>query len=421
MSQFSMVGWDYTDSRKDYEKLASLYASDISSIMVRNGIQNYVVLSTCNRFEIYFEGDPAELKLPYEPQNVLTDHDAVKHLFRVSAGLESMSIGENEILGQIKKSFTEAQKDGRSSTLLSLLFMAALNCGKKVRTKTGISSGKISIPSYCAEIIMKKVEDGSRKIAFVGAGEMTERIIKYIPDDMRTIITVYHRNSDSKQHLTNRLSGVNFRIIESYRDVVKDNDIIVTVTNSKVPLIHPDDVRDMKRFFLDISVPANVSRDVDAMQNATVMRLDNIEPEIRKNLEWKKQMVEEAELIVDQSVSAAERKILELESQDIIALIYKYSEKSGMDEIKELKKELNSGKNLDELLIPMVNSLIKKILHPHASFIKDVSKENDFRTLNRIRKHMEKFTDRGSVPSRSEDLRDSRNQRRQTLQLYRRS
>ena len=420
MSPFSMVGWDYTDSRRDYETLASLDDSSLHDLMAKNRIKNYVVLSTCNRFEIYFEGDNRSMIVPVEPQRSLQDHDAVNHLFRVSSGLESVSIGENEILGQVKKAFTDAQKSGRVSALLSLVFMASISCGKRVRSETGISSGKTSIPSYCADIIRSQYNGGKKSIAFIGTGDMTQRILKYMTGVERSSITVYARSQDSARNISSKLDGINVHVSDDYSGIIGKHDIIVTATDSRKPLIFPEDVGKYSRFFLDISVPANVSHDIDSMANAQVVRLQDIEPEIRGNMMWKIDMMKSAESIVEESVSITERKIMEMESQDIVAALYRFAESAGREEIMELKKEMGTGKPLDDLLEPMMNSLIKKILHPHASFIKGISKEGDFQTLNKIREHMEEIIDRASSTSKPGDRKGSRNRRHQTPQLYHR-
>ncbi len=420
MSPFSMVGWDYTDSRRDYETLASLDDSSLHDLMAKNRIKNYVVLSTCNRFEIYFEGDNRSIIVPVEPQRSLQDHDAVNHLFRVSSGLESVSIGENEILGQVKKAFTDAQKSGRVSALLSLVFRASISCGKRVRSETGISSGKTSIPSYCADIIRSQYNGGKKSIAFIGTGDMTQRILKYMTGVERSSITVYARSQDSARNISSKLDGINVHVSDDYSGIIGKHDIIVTATDSRKPLIFPEDVGKYSRFFLDISVPANVSHDIDSMANAQVVRLQDIEPEIRGNMMWKIDMMKSAESIVEESVSITERKIMEMESQDIVAALYRFAESAGREEIMELKKEMGTGKPLDDLLEPMMNSLIKKILHPHASFIKGISKEGDFQTLNKIREHMEEIIDRASSTSKPGDRKGSRNRRHQTPQLYHR-
>lgn len=379
MPSFSMFGWDFRDPGRLFEKIASIEDESIKKLIEKAGTSKYMILSTCNRFEVYYDGSCDLSLFPFEPQRVLFGQDAVKHLFLVSSGLESLSIGENEVLGQIKESYDRSLASGRSTNALSQVVRRAISCGKSVRSKTGIAEGKVSIPSYCGHVIYSEFKGSGKKISLVGTGKMVNDILKYTLEGCPKSLSVYGRTSSDLEAIKKKFPQVECRKLENIEDVVRNSDIIVFATSSKQPLLYSTDVSEIKesKNILDVSVPTNVDYSVSHLENFRVLRLNDIEPVIRKNIEWKKQLVEKAQLIVEAHTDKMMVKLHELESDYILAEIYNYSKKIGKFEAEEFKRAIKSGSDFESSLDGLINSLTNKLLHPQTSAIRDMIKGND--------------------------------------------
>lgn len=415
MPPFNMFGWDFRDSHRLFEKIASMDDEAIKRAIEGTGISKYVILSTCNRFEVYYEGSSTIGPFPFEPQRRLSHKEAVRHLFLVSSGLESLSLGENEILGQIKEAYDKALKSGRISGPMSGIMMKAISCGKSVRNKTGISAGRVSIPSYCGQVIYSSFRGNGKRIAIIGTGKMSMDILKYTLEGKPSAIIVYGRRKEGLDQIKNKFPRVECRILGDIKGVLNDSDIIIFATTSKSPLMFAEDFEDIRgrKAILDVSVPTNVDSSVDSMDVVRVMRLGDIEPVIRENMEWKKKLVGQAEMIVEEQAETMMKKLMELESDNLIAEIYNFSMRVGNEESFEFKRALDNGQDLDTALEGLVNSIIKKLLHPQTAVIRNMIRSGQAsQFLDSIRSYYAETKEiSASVYSESEDQEDHRNRR----------
>lgn len=374
MSAFKMIGWDFKDSQRLFEKVAAMSEESIDSLMKDASITNFIVLSTCNRFEIYYDGKSRIDPIPLETQRSLSGREAVEHLFLVSSGLESLSLGENEILGQLKESYEKALQKERSTSVMSSIFRKAISCGKDVRYRTGISAGRVSIPSYCGQVVYSTYRGNGKRISIVGSGKMSKDILKYVMEGKPSSITVYGRNDQAIEPIRQKFPEISYSILPEMEKVVQDSDIIIFATTSKKPLLLPEHFvsRDERKHILDVSVPTNVDYSVDSLENVKVMRLNDIEPVIKENMEWKRKLIDEARSIVEEHTDIMMSKLRELESEYIIAEIYSFARSIAETEADEFRRSLNSGQDTETALDGLVNSIVNKLLHPQTAAIKEL-------------------------------------------------
>ena len=179
-SELKVIRWDFKMDDNILEKKLQEDDDDLQYMLSSHGIEKRVILRTCNRLEIYYHEDTKISEKDLEKAEILTNEHAIKHLLRVSSGLESMSIGESEILRQIKDAFDLAHKLGRTDKFLSMIFQKALKVGKEVRETTEISHGRVSIPSIMIEQIEKKGLLNGTAIGVVGTGKMAATVVKYL-------------------------------------------------------------------------------------------------------------------------------------------------------------------------------------------------------------------------------------------------
>ncbi|MBV9080774.1 MAG: glutamyl-tRNA reductase [Elusimicrobia bacterium] len=281
-----------------------------------------VLLSTCNRMEIYArpESDPARAvralstffeTLYRDPavQPALYRYEgteAVRHLFRVSAGLDSMVVGESEILGQVKSAYQLAQQHGKTGKITNVLFQRALFVGKQVRTKTEISEGSSSVGSVAvqlAERIFGSLHD--RRVLLLGAGEMAEVTARHLMSQKTARLKILNRTFERAQALAATLNGT-AAPIETLFDALLEADIVICSASSERPLVTRDAVqaimkarRDRSTYFIDIAVPRNVDPEAHEIDNVYLYNIDDLQRIVEENMGRRRAEMEQAERFVD--------------------------------------------------------------------------------------------------------------------------
>jgi len=297
-------------------------------LLKAKGIHGAVVVSTCNRTEIYFELDDASLSSDFELiGNTLINYrhvtsevkihfyqmkndDAVHHLFRVVSGLDSMALGEYQIVGQIKDAFNVSQKHEFCSSVLFKLFNDALKTGKQVRTDTALNKGAVSISYAGVELAGKNLENlSSHAVLLVGAGQTSELTLLNLIKKDCTQFTVVNRTQERACELADKYK-CKVGDFEQLGDLLLKNDIVISSTASKKALFTVEmvskamELRNNKPLlFIDLSVPRNVEREVGEIENVHVYDIDALNDVIGDNLDRRKGEICQAEKIIEESVA----------------------------------------------------------------------------------------------------------------------
>lgn len=297
-------------------------------VLKLNGISGAIVLSTCNRTEIYYEMN--ELLVPLaacDVENLLftfrrADKDVrkyfyhkeneavVSHLFHVGSGLDSMALGEYQIVGQIKTAVQISKSNKLISCSLSKLFDDALKAGKQVRTETDLNKGAVSISYAGVELAARKLHHlSTHPVLLVGAGQTGELTLRNLIKKSCSEFTIVNRTREKAEELAEKY---NARVgdIEKLDELLLVNDIVITSTASKKPLFSLELVRDsMKKregralFFIDLSVPRNVAMEVGELEHVHVYDIDGLNHVIENNLEKRKGEILMAEQMIGESVA----------------------------------------------------------------------------------------------------------------------
>lgn len=288
------------------------------------GIRELMLLSTCNRVEVYAVAED------YEPMNrlvvellqlkgvdlrlrrnsfFLEDSMAVAHIFRVASGLESMVVGETQIVSQFKEAYRIAKELGCTGKVLNRLYEKALRTGKRVRTETGISKNAVSVSYVAVELARRIFGNLSHtKVLLVGAGEMAELSAKYLKK-LNAHLYITNRTYERAVELAKELQGHVLRF-EELPEHLHDFDIVIVSTSSKSYVITQDMVRKaIKRrnykpiFFIDISVPRNVDPQINDLDEVFLYNIDDLQEVAEKNLKERLKEKEKGEIIVWDEVS----------------------------------------------------------------------------------------------------------------------
>lgn len=280
-----------------------------------------VILSTCNRFEVYARpqsnSTSSQSRLAqilcdvYGSQDVgasLYQHEsglAVRHLFRVASGLESLVIGESEVLGQVKSAYQFAHQQGATGKVTNVLFQRALFVGKAVRTQTSISEGASSIGSIAvqlAEKIFGKLNQ--HRVLLLGAGEMAEITARHLLSQKAGSICILNRTKSKADALAKNFNGESGSL-EQLQSELHRADIVVCSTSAEKPLIVKSLVeplmherRSRSLYFIDIAVPRNVEPGVHEIENVYVYNIDDLQSIVDENMGQRKKEISQAESMV---------------------------------------------------------------------------------------------------------------------------
>jgi len=363
-------------------------------------VKENMIVSTCNRVEVYaatrqtekaildlkhflsqFHGLP--LKEFEKNLYALMGEEAVKHIFRVASSLDSMVVGEPQILGQIKSAYEMAVETRTSGIILHRLLHRAFHVAKKVRTETKIGDSAVSVSSVAVELAQKIFETLEKKtVLLIGAGEMCELAARHLISGGVEKVLVTNRTYDRALALAKEFKGEAIPFDEMNQGL-RRVDIVISATDSPRPLIQHDQVvkvmKDRKQkpiFFIDIADPRDIEPGVGDIENVYLYNIDDLKKVADENIKDREKEAQKAEAIVKDEVIKFVNWYHSLEvTPTVVALRKKFEEIRK----KELEKTLSLHPNLSEKekksLEALTSSIINKILHTPSTLLKQTNEE----------------------------------------------
>jgi len=352
--------------------------------LVENGAaKEAAILSTCNRMELYCNATHPEHtidwlaeyhKLPrkdIEPYLYsLPREEAIKHSFRVASGLDSMVLGEPQILGQMKQAVRQAEQAGTLGFLLHKLFQRTFSVAKDVRTQTEIGANLVSMAAAAvrlAERIFPSISE--QNLLFIGAGEMIELNAVHFAARSPKHITVANRTIERAQTLARRINGHAITLAD-LPDQLAKHDIIVTCTASPLPILGKGMVeRALKArkhrplFIVDLAVPRDVEAEVSELDDVFLYSMDDIAEVVKDGLDARQGAVKEAEVIIDSSVSDFIHWMESREVVPVIRALRDHADRNRRHELEKAMRMLAKGSDPEKVLESMSNGLTNKFLH----------------------------------------------------------
>jgi glutamyl-tRNA reductase len=367
----------------------------ISSLCSRINIREVVLLSTCNRTEVYavaerFHGAYADIRdffcelsglQPDELHpHLYSQHDeaAVAHLFEVAAGLDSAVLGESEILGQVRGAWELAQAEGGAKATLNLLFRHAIETGKRARTETAISRSTASVSHAAVEMAEEKLGTlQGRRVLVVGAGEMGEGVAIALKSAGASDITVTNRTEARAHQLADRVGGrvVSFGKLPS---AISKVDVLVTSTGSGSVLIDHDTVAiardevDTPLLIVDIAVPRDVDSAVAKLPGVTLLDLDDLRDWAAKGIEKRSVEAESVRVIVGEEVERFIVDVTARQAAPLVAMLHQHGEEIRLAELDRFAARLSSLDPQQRATVEAVTKgIIAKLLHTPSVRLKD--------------------------------------------------
>jgi glutamyl-tRNA reductase len=353
-------------------------------------IEEVAILSTCNRMEIYvvareteqgirevcqFLADHSQIPLHQLRQHLfmLLHQDAVMHLMRVAAGLDSLVLGEGQILAQVKNTHKLGQQYKGIGRLLNRLFKQAITAGKRVRTETSIGTGAVSISSAAVELAQMKVQNlAAYRVAIIGAGKMSRLLVQHLLSKGAVSISIVNRSQARSQELASQFADAKLELhqLSDMMQVIATSDLVFTSTASTEPLIDRAKLEttvepNRSLMLFDISVPRNVSADVNELENVQAFNVDDLKAVVAQNQESRRRMAMEAEALLDEEVEAFEVWWRSLDTVTTISCLQKKIETIREQELEKALSRLGSefAEKHQEIIEALTRGIVNKILH----------------------------------------------------------
>jgi glutamyl-tRNA reductase len=353
-------------------------------------VDEVTILSTCNRLEIYIVSSETTQGIN-EVTQFLSEHsklpiislrhhlfmllhaDAVTHVLRVAAGLDSLVLGEGQILAQVKHTHKLGQQFNGIKTILNRLFKQALTAGKRVRTETSIGTGAVSISSAAVELAQMKVGNLSTyRISILGAGKMSRLLVQHLISKGANHISIVNRSRERAEELAKLFpeQPIQIHLLPATMSIIAESDIVFTSTSSTEPILDRAKLEtvlepNQKLMLFDISVPRNVDADVNDLANVKAFNVDDLKAVVAQNYESRRQMAQEAEKILDEEVEAFDVWWRSLETVSTISSLRNKIEAIREQELEKALSRLGSefGEKHQEVIEALTRGIVNKILH----------------------------------------------------------
>lgn len=363
------------------------------------GVREAAIVSTCNRTEIYcgldkhseneikrwfhdFHSVAPDLFTPYLFRH--DNHDAVRHLLRVSSGLDSLVLGEPQILGQIKKAYQEAQHNGAMGKELGQLFRHAFTVAKQIRTDTAIGSSPVSV-AFAAVSLAKQIfgELHQQTALMIGAGETIELAVRHLNTNNVGNIIIANRTLERAQNLAQTCGGSAITIAD-IPNVLPQADIIISSTASPLPLLGKGAVeaalkvrKHRPMFMVDIAVPRDIEEQVGELDDVFLYTVDHLHDIIQEGHNSRKQAAEQAEEIVERQVEEFMRWMRSLDAMGTIKAYRQEAMSVQAELLQKAQTALTNGQAPDKVIQQLAHQLTNRLLHTPSSRIREAGAEGN--------------------------------------------
>jgi glutamyl-tRNA reductase len=368
-------------------------------------IRESVIVSTCNRTELYCvtdgagQGELGDWLQRYHGLGVSLHHclyhhgedKAVGHAFSVASGLDSMVLGEPQILGQLKDAYRVAQEAGTTGPVLNRLFQSAFSVAKRVRTETKIGANAVSVAS--AAVAMARTVFASfenRTALLVGAGETVALAARHLYADGLRRMIIANRSVDRARELAAEFHG--FAIgLDEIPNHLKEADIVIASTAAPHSIITrpmtEQALRARKRrpmFMVDIAVPRDIDADVAELEDIYLFTVDDLQSVVNENLEGRRQAAREAGELITSEVERFSHSLKTRDAAPLIRRLREDADRTRSRTLEQARHMLAHGKSHDEVLTFLANTLTNRLLHAPSQRLRDAAETGDGEILDAI-------------------------------------
>jgi glutamyl-tRNA reductase len=371
------------------------------------GVREAAILSTCNRTELYCaQEDPspepmAEWLCRFHQLNPDTlsahlynykEEAAVRHILRVAAGLDSMILGEPQILGQIKASYQQALHTGSIDTLVNRLFQHTFSVAKQIRTDTAIGASAVSV-AFAAVSLARQIFGNleSHTALLIGAGETIELAARHLHDQGTGKLIIANRTASRAHELAAQFDGYGIGLDEIPAHLA-EADIVISSTGSTVPVLTRDMVTTAMKsrkhrpvFMVDIAVPPDIAGDVAELDDIYLYTVDDLKQVIEENLRSRQEAAQQAEEIIDVQVEHFMAWMRSLDAVPTLCAYREYAQSLGDAELTRARHQLENGTPPEEVIKTLTRNLVRKLTHDPTVNLRDAVIDGETGLLEAVR------------------------------------
>lgn len=404
---FQLIGVNHktapVEVREKFNVPESLIPEALKQLIAYPGVDGGIILCTCNRVEIlaqttngsanlrnflaqHFHVDPVEFA---DHLYELREQEAVRHVFRVAASLDSMVVGEPQILGQVKEAYATARALGAVQSHLEQLMTRAFAVAKRVRTETAIGSSAVSVASVAVDLAKKIFGSLQGKhVYLVGAGKMSELAARHLLRHGAASIFVANRTHDRAVELAQKFNGEAIRFEQLY-ETCDRADIVITSTGAPHAIFRPEHGelflarrKNRPMFFIDIAVPRNVAPEMNELDGIFVYDIDDLQQAVSSHVSDRKKEAERAEEIISIEVQRFQSRLQTLEVVPTILSLQDHFETIRQAEIDRVRGRLGElSPEQERALETLTHGIVNKIMHTPMRALKTVAREPEATTL----------------------------------------
>ena len=348
-----------------------------------------ILIQTCNRIEVYFDKNAQCIDMgEFEGFELIKFKDATKHLLRTASGLNSMIVGEDQIIGQIKNSYHKAKELKRTTKYLDTIFLKAIHTGQKVRNNTKINKGCVSIGSAAVQLAEKTVGLNNKNILVVGAGEIATLVAKALIEKNIRAIVVSNRTYERAELLAKELNGIAIHF-DKLEEAVNYNDIIICATGAPHAIIDKDRLKKIKekKIIIDIANPRDVSDDVRELPNIILYTIDDLKMVSDENLKKRKDEIPLVEKIIEEELSILTRQLHKLKFENTIKNYDLYIENLRKREMNKALNMIENGKDPNVVLEKFSKVFANKIISDFVNVVNDDTIRDIEYIVNKLNKN----------------------------------
>lgn len=393
--QFGLVGINYKNAQLNIRDKTA-FTNDRKLAFFRKaervGVEQCMILYTCNRSEIYFiykePGQMEQIKKIYEEMfldvplkdyiTALTGEDAMAYLFRIAAGLESLVFGEDQILGQVKEALDEARTMGYSGKELNKIVRDAVTCAKKVKTEFKISQKPLSV-SY---IGIRKLEEfcgiSGKRILVIGSGKTVSLALQYIYEYPEVCVAACSRTYANAKHLREQFPGIAVIPYEKWRQVIKDCDIVISATSAPHLIIKREEFTPVKQtVFLDLAAPRDIDTAYEKEPLVHLINLDTLQKFAGENQKERERLAEESKKVMEGALLETMRWFHQSRMDGTIESLQKRCNAIVEDGFDYLNRKIELGEREQKLVKKVLNASLQRLLREPIHELKQLECEED--------------------------------------------
>ncbi|WP_435346287.1 glutamyl-tRNA reductase [Haloarchaeobius sp. HRN-SO-5] len=367
----------------------------VSRLCERDGVHEAFCLHTCNRAEAYVvTDDPAAGRAALETYTEPVESDdavvtmgheeTLRHLLRVAAGLDSIVLGEDQILGQIRSAYEDARSADGLGTMLDEAVLKAIHVGERVRDETDINEGVVSLGSAAARLVAERRDLGSSLAVVVGAGEMATLAARSLADHGTAELVVANRTLPHAEHLAGEVDAETEAVtLAALPTVLEAADVVVTATGSDDPVLSAGDLDDgRERTVIDLAQPRDVPTEARSLDSLDVYDLDDLEDVTEETRAQRRAAASEVEALVETEFDLLLDQYKRKRADEVIAAMYESAERVKAREFATAMEKLDLDEDEREVVESMADALVGQLLAAPTKSLRDAAAEDDWSTIN---------------------------------------